>query len=107
MTTPTKLATPQTIFLTPRPHVATPSAVQMTTPPFRPSPHLAPPPGLLVAGIGRTPCGGGAWAGAEVIDPALEEVGGGAIPEAPPTWPQLREEVQRRLRGERIEAWVR
>lgn len=46
-------------------------------------------------------------AGPEAVDPALEEVGGGAFPEAPPTWPQLREEVQRRLRGERIEAWVR
>lgn len=45
--------------------------------------------------------------GPEPGDPALDEVVGGANPEAPPTWPQLREELQRRLRGDRIEAWVR
>ncbi|XP_032297557.1 transferrin receptor protein 2 [Coturnix japonica] len=103
--------------------------VLLPPPPPRPRPRLKPRPqprpclhplvtlalgsasafllGLLVAGIGRTPCGGGAWAGPDPGDVTLEEVVGGARPEAPPTWPQLREELQRRLRGERIEAWVR
>ncbi|XP_072704696.1 transferrin receptor protein 2 [Ciconia boyciana] len=63
--------------------------------------------GLLVAGIGHVPCGGGTGAGPDPGGSAPEEVGGGARAEAPPTWPRLRELLQRHLREERVEAWVR
>ncbi|KAM9259557.1 transferrin receptor protein 2-like [Morus bassanus] len=63
--------------------------------------------GLLVAGIGHVPCGGGAGVGPDPGGPAPEEAGGVASDEAPPTWPRLRELLQRHLREERVEAWVR
>ncbi|XP_071656218.1 transferrin receptor protein 2, partial [Patagioenas fasciata] len=64
--------------------------------------------GLLVAAIGRSPCGGGA--GSDVGDPAPEgeELVGGASAEAPPLpWPRLQEMLQRHLQEGRVEAWVR
>lgn len=66
-----------------------------------------PPPGLLVAGIGHVPCGGGEGVGPDLGGSTPEEAGGGASAEAPPMWPRLRELLQRHLREERMLAWVR
>ncbi|RMB88232.1 hypothetical protein DUI87_35389 [Hirundo rustica rustica] len=64
--------------------------------------------GLLVAGIGRTPCRGGAvGAGPLTGGSTPDGVWGGASAEAPPPRPRLRELLQRHLADERVEAWVR
>ncbi|XP_068855051.1 transferrin receptor protein 2 [Aphelocoma coerulescens] len=64
--------------------------------------------GLLVAGIGHAPCGGGAaGAGPLAGGSTPEGVWGGASAEAPPPRPRLRELLQRHLVEERVEAWVR
>nr|XP_041568097.1 transferrin receptor protein 2-like [Taeniopygia guttata] len=64
--------------------------------------------GLLLAAIGRSPCGGGAvGAGPVPGGSAPDGVWGGANAEAPPPRPRLRELLRRHLRAERVEAWVR
>ncbi|XP_053857762.1 proline-rich protein HaeIII subfamily 1-like, partial [Vidua macroura] len=62
--------------------------------------------GLLVAGIGHTPCRGGAvGAGPLPGGSTPDGVWGGASAEAPPPWPRLRELLRRHLQEERVEAW--
>nr|XP_041568095.1 transferrin receptor protein 2-like [Taeniopygia guttata] len=64
--------------------------------------------GLLLAAIGRSPCGGVAvGAGPVPGGSAPDGVWGGANAEAPPPRPRLRELLRRHLRAERVEAWVR
>ncbi|XP_072776621.1 transferrin receptor protein 2 [Taeniopygia guttata] len=64
--------------------------------------------GLLLAAIGRAPCGGVAGgAGPVPGGSAPDGVWGGANAEAPPPRPRLRELLRRHLRAERVEAWVR
>ncbi|CAN8177245.1 unnamed protein product [Coccothraustes coccothraustes] len=64
--------------------------------------------GLLVAGIGHTPCRGGAvGAGPLPAGSTPDGVLGVASAEAPPPRPRLRELLRRHLREERVERWAR
>ncbi|XP_071276434.1 LOW QUALITY PROTEIN: transferrin receptor protein 2-like [Agelaius tricolor] len=64
--------------------------------------------GLLVAGLGHTPCRGGAvGAGSLPGGSTPELVWGGVSSEAPPPRPRLRELLRRHLRDERVEQWAR
>ncbi|XP_030826444.1 transferrin receptor protein 2 [Camarhynchus parvulus] len=64
--------------------------------------------GLLVAGLGHTPCKGGAVGAGPLPGGSTPDlVWGGASAEAPPPRPRLRELLRRHLREERVEQWAR